>query len=386
MERELLMIPGPTNVNPSVLEALSAPTKSHVSQNFVELFRETLSDLKKVFMTKGETFVLAGSGTLAMEAATANFVEANDKVLNLVSGVFGQRFAEITKYHGATPSIVEVPWGKAVTPDIVKEALEKDEYKAVTIVHVDTSTGVANPIKDIGEVVRENSEAFYIVDTVCSLGGMEVRVDDWNIDVCIAGSQKCIATPPGLALIAINRRALSFLETRKSQANFYYGDLNNWLPIMRELTRYFATPPVNMIYALYQSLKSILEEGLENRFRRHYVLAEALRTAIDELGLQIVADRGHVADTVTAIYYPKGVKDQAFRRIVAERGVVIAGGLGPLAGKIFRIGHMGNINANDILVTIGAIEASLRELGYRFEYGSGLQAVQEKLLSRTKAK
>jgi aspartate aminotransferase-like enzyme len=148
---------------------------------------------------------------------------------------------------------------------------------------------------------------------------------------------------------------------------------------MKDPKKYFATPPVNMIYALRHALKSILEEGLRNRFKRHHVIAETLRTAIDELDLRIVADRRHVADTVTAIYYPKGVEDQAFRRIMTELGVVIAGGLGPLAGKIFRIGHMGNINANDILVTIGAIEATLKELGFHFKYGSGVQAVQEML-------
>jgi aspartate aminotransferase-like enzyme len=386
MERELLMIPGPTNVNPSVLTALGTPTKSHVSPWFVEVFRETLDNLKKVFMTQGETFVLAGSGTLAMEVAVANLVEPGDKVLSLVSGMFGQRFVEIARYHKAVPVVKEVPLGKAVTPTVVKETLEKDEYKVVTVVHVDTSAGVANPIKDIGEAVRKSSEAFYVVDTVCSLGGMEVRVDDWNIDFCVAGSQKCIATPPGLALIAVNKRTLDFLEARKNPANFYYGDLNNWLPIMRDPTKYFATPPVNMVYALHQALRLVLEEGLENRFKRHHVLAEALRTAIYELNLQLVADRRHAADTVTAVYYPRGVEDKVFRRIMAERGVVIAGGLGPLAGKIFRIGHMGNVNANDILVTIGAVENALRELGHHFKYGSGVQAARETLLSFTATK
>jgi aspartate aminotransferase-like enzyme len=386
MERELLMIPGPTNVNPSVLTALGTPTKSHVSPWFVEVFRETLDNLKKVFMTQGETFVLAGSGTLAMEVAVANLVEPGDKVLSLVSGMFGQRFVEIARYHKAVPVVKEVPLGKAVTPTVVKETLEKDEYKVVTVVHVDTSAGVANPIKDIGEAVRKSSEAFYVVDTVCSLGGMEVRVDDWNIDFCVAGSQKCIATPPGLALIAVNKRTLDFLEARKNPANFYYGDLNNWLPIMRDPTKYFATPPVNMVYALHQALRLVLEEGLENRFKRHHVLAEALRTAIYELNLQLVADRRHAADTVTAVYYPREVEDKVFRRIMAERGVVIAGGLGPLAGKIFRIGHMGNVNANDILVTIGAVENALRELGHHFKYGSGVQAARETLLSFTATK
>lgn len=381
MKRELLMIPGPTNIDPSILRALSKPTMSHVSADFTEIFRRSLNDLRKVFMTDGQTFILAGTGTLAMEAAVANVVEPNDKVLNLVSGMFGQRFVEILKYHKAVPTVVEVPWGKALKPNLVKDALKKDDFKAVTVVHVDTSTGVANPIKDIGEVVRKSSEAFYIVDIVCSLGGMEVRVDDWHIDICLTGSQKCIAMPPGLALIAINEGTSNFLEKRKSPVNFYYGDLNNWLPVMRNPTKYFATPPVNMIYALSRALKSILQEGLENRFKRHHVIAEALRTALHELNLQIVADRECAADTVTAIYYPKGVNDEVFTNTMAQRGIIIAGGLGPLVGKAFRIGHMSNVNPNAILATVGAIETTLRELGYRFKYGSGLRAAQELLLT-----
>lgn len=379
-ERELLMIPGPTNVDSSVFRALSKPTLSHVSPKFVQIFRQSLADLKKVFMTDGEAFIVAGGGTLAMEMAVANIVEPNDKVLNLVSGVFGQRFVEITKYHGALPTVVEAPWGEAVKPDMVKDALQRNDYKAVTVVHVDTSTGVANPIREIGQVVRNYSDALCIVDTVCSLGGMEVRVDDWKIDICLTGSQKCLGVPPGLALLVVRGEAMKLLETRRNPTNFYYGDFKNWLPIMRDPSKYFATPPVNMVYAFSEALKLVLEEGLEKRLRRHYLFAEALRAAMDALNLKIVAEREYAANTITAIHYPEKVEDQAFRRGMKECGVVVAGGLGPLRGKGFRIGHMGNVNLNDITSTIGAVEITLRNLGYRFEYGAGLKAAQEKLL------
>jgi len=375
------MIPGPTNVDSSVLRALSRPTLSHVSSEFVEIFKQSLVNLKKVFMTNGEAFIVAGSGTLAMEMAVANVVEPNDKVLNLVSGVFGQRFVDVTKYHRALPTVVEAPWGEAVKPGMVKDALQRDDYKAVTVVHVDTSTGVANPIREIGQVVKNYSDALYIVDTVCSLGGMEVRVDDWKIDICLTGSQKCLGVPPGLALLVVREEAMKLLETRSNPIDFYYGDFKNWLPIMRDPSKYFATPPVNMVYALSEALKLVLEEGLEKRFRRHYVCAEALRSAIDALNLKIVAEREYASNTITAIHYPGKVEDQAFRTGMKECGVVVAGGLGPLKGKGFRIGHMGNVNLSDITSTIGAVEITLRNLGHRFEYGAGLKAAQEKLLS-----
>jgi len=380
-ERELLMIPGPTNVDPAVLRALSKPTLSHTDPEFVKIFKESLNNLKKVFMTHNEAFVIAGSGTLALEMAIANIIEPGDKILNTVSGFFGQYFVEISKAHGALPKVLEAPWGKSIKPDQVKNALKEGDYKAVTVTHVETSTGVMNPIKEIGEIVKEYSNAFYIVDAVCSLGGMEVRVDDWNIDVCASGSQKCIGVPPGLALLSVSDKVLKLLEKRKSPVKFWYGDFRNWLPVMRDPSRYFATPPVNMIYALSEALKVVLGEGLEERFRRHHILAEAFRAAMDALNLKLVADREYVADTVTAVYYPKNIEDNAFRSEMRRRGIVVASTLGPLKGKGFRVGHMGNVSQNDIMSTIAAIEATLRNMGYQFNYGAGLTAAQEKILS-----
>jgi aspartate aminotransferase-like enzyme len=380
-ERELLMIPGPTNVDPAVLRALSKPTLSHTSSEFVKIFKESLDNLKKVFMTNNEVFVIAGSGTLALEMAIANIIEPGDKILNVVAGFFGQYFVKIAKAHGAVPTVLEVPWGKCIKPDKVKAALKECDYKAVTVTHVETSTGVVNPIKEIGEIVKEYSDAFYIVDTVCSLGGMEVRVDDWNIDICASGSQKCIGVPPGLALLSVSDEALKFLEKRKSSVNFWYGDLRNWLPVMRDPSQYFATPAVNMIYALSEALKILLNEGLEQRFRRHHILSEAFRTAMDALNIKLVAERECSADTVTAAYYPENIEDATFRSEMKRRGIVVASTLGPLKGKGFRVGHMGNVSQNDIMSTIGAIETTLKNLGYRFSHGAGSIAAQEKILS-----
>jgi len=377
-ERELLMIPGPTNVAPSVLRAMCKPPLSHISQEFANTFKEALNSLKRVFMTDSDVFVVAGSGTLALEMAIANIVEPSDKVLNTVSGFFGQYFVELSKVYGAVPHVLEVPYGKAIKPEKVREALEMDDYKAVTVTHVETSTGVANPIKEIGEIVRKYSDAFYIVDTVCSLGGMEVRFDEWGIDVCASGSQKCIGVPPGLALVAVSPKTLEYLEKRKTPVGSWYGSFKNWLPVMRDPTKYFATPPVNMIYALHEALKLALDEGLENRFRRHHVLAEAFRAAIKALNLKIVAEEGYEAATVTAIYYPEGIDDIQFRNEMKNRGVVVASTLGPLKGKGFRVGHMGNVSQNDIAATIAAIETTLKRLGYNVSLGSGIKTAEEK--------
>jgi aspartate aminotransferase-like enzyme len=380
-ERELLMIPGPTNVDPAVLRALSKPTLSHTSPEFIKIFKESLDDLKKLFMTNNDVFVISGSGTLALEMAVANVLEPGDRILNLVSGFFGQHFVKISKAHGATPEILEVPWGKSIKPEDVRDALKKGNYRAVTVTHVETSTGIANPIREIGEIVKQHSDAFYIVDAVCSLGGMEVRVDDWNIDVCVSGSQKCIGVPPGLGVLSINNRVLKLLETRRTPVNLWYGDLRNWLPVMRDPSQYFATPPVNMIYALSEALKILLDEGLEQRFKRHHILAEAFRAAMDALNLKLVAEREHAADTMTALYYPENIDDAAFRTEMKRRGIIVAATLGPLKGKGFRVGHMGNVNQNDITSTIGAIEATLKKVGYRFNDGVGVAAAQQKMLS-----
>lgn len=379
MGRELLMIPGPTNVDPAVLEAMAKPPVSHMSPRYGEILRWVLTALRKVFATDGEVFVLAGSGTVAQEAGAANIVEPGDDVLCLVHGQFGERLVEIVKRHGGCPDILGVEWGKSITADFVRRALGKKRYKAVTAVHVDTSTGVSLPLREICEVVSDEGP-FFIVDTVCSLGGVEVKTDEWGIDVNCSCSQKCLAAPPGLALLALSKRVMEFISDRKEPVGMYFSDVRNWVAAMHEPERfYFATPPVNMIYALEAALKIVLAEGLDNRFRRHHVMAEAFRKAIDALSLRIVAEDGYAADTVTAVYYPKDVEDQAFRSEVARKGVVITRGFGPLQGRVFRVGHMGNVDGEAILATVEAIEAALNTLTKTSNSGVGVKAAKETL-------
>lgn len=378
-ERRLLMIPGSTIQDPSVLRAMCQQSDSHLSLEWAEKFKPVLNDLKKILLTSGESFVFAGSGTLSQEAGLGSLIEPGDSVLCLDNGYFGGRFADIARRYGARTEVLRVEWGKAIKAEEVKRALKGKRFKAVTAAHVETSTGVAMPIREIGEALRD-SGLFFVVDAIASLGGMELRPDDWGLDVVCSCSQKCIGVPPGLVLIGAGRRAVEFLQQRKSDVAAFYADLKNWLPCMVDPAKYHATPPINLIYALGQACKLILKEGLEARFIRHRKLAEAFREAMKALGLRLVPEPGFEADTVTATYYPQGVEDSAFRQEVERNGVIIARGFGPLEGKIFRVGHMGQVTAADLMATIGAIERSFKTLEVKIELGSGLIAAQRALM------
>jgi len=368
------MIPGPTNVDPAVLRSMATPTLSHVSDTFANIFKETITDLGRIFKTTGLILPLAGSGTLGAEIALANIIEANDRVLAISGGYFGDRLAEVAATLGAKVDKLDVPWGSAAHLEEVDRKLASSDYKAMLVVHVDTSTGVANPAKELAALANRKNVLF-VLDTVCSMGGMDVQVDNWGIDVCFTGSQKALAIPPGMAVNSFSPKAVKVREERKSPIGTYYGDIKRWSPILEHPKRYFATPPVNMIYALHETCKMILSEGLEFRFARHAKLASAFRAALRAIGLRLLCEEKVSADTLTVAYYPDRIDDIAFRKTMGEQfGIAVAGGLGPLKGKIFRVGHMGNINANDIMATIAAIEGSLAEQGYNFQKGSGIAA------------
>jgi len=378
-ERRLLMIPGSTIQNPSVLSAMCRQSDSHLSLEWARRFKLVLEDLKKILLTKGESFVFAGSGTLSQEAGLCSLIEPGDSVLCLNNGYFGGRFTDIARRYGAKTEVLQVEWGKAIKPDEVRRVLKGKQFKAVTAAHVETSTGVAMPIREIAEVVR-SSGSFFVVDTIASLGGMELCTDDWGLDIVCSCSQKCMGVPPGLVLIGAGKRVVEFLQERKSDVPAFYADLKNWLPCMIDPAKYHATPPVNLIYALGQACKLVLEEGLEARITRHRRLAEAFREAMKALGLKLVPEPGFEADTVTATYYPQGVDDVAFRTEVEKNGVIIARGFGPLEGRIFRVGHMGQVTSADLMATIGAIERSFKKLQFEIEFGSGLGAAERVLM------
>ncbi|MDK2781692.1 MAG: alanine-glyoxylate transaminase / serine-glyoxylate transaminase / serine-pyruvate transaminase [Archaeoglobi archaeon] len=384
IERRLLMIPGPVENSPEVLMELGKPPISHMDPEFASIFGEALRDLREVFQTSGQPFVVAGSGTLAMEMSIVNVVERGERVLIVSNGLFGDRFKDICERHGYEYDILRAPAGERVSPERIEEMLESGEYKAVTVTHVDTSTGVRTDIKEIGEITKR-SGALLIVDDVCGTGGEMMKMDEWNVDVIFTGSQKGLGIPPGLAITVFSERALSAWDSRRTPVESYYCDIGLWMPVMEAYERgeakYFATPATNMIRALWRSLKILLEEGIEKRVRRHQIIGETFREAIKAMNMKIVPKSDEIAaNTLTVISLPNGIDDPSFRKEVRKRGVVLAGGLGELAGKTTRIGHIGLVDGNEVFSTIGAIEGALQSLGHDFEVGSGLRVASEKLL------
>jgi len=373
------MIPGPTNVDPKVLRSMARPTLAHTSGAFAAILKETLADLGQIFQTAGTILPLAGSGTLGAEVALSNVLEPGDNVLAVTGGYFGDRLAEISANLGSRVDRVEVPWGSAASIEDVERKLSAGSYKVLAAVHVDTSTGVANPAKELASLAREKGVVF-VLDTVCSMGGMDVRVDEWCVNVCFTGSQKALATPPGMTVISFDSKATRVGEERKTAPASYYGDLKRWQPILADPTKYFATHAVNMVYALHESCRMILAEGLEKRFNRHAKMASAFRAGLRAMGLGLLCEDKVASDTLTVAYYPTGVNDLEFRRSMAEEfGVTIAGGLGPLKEKAFRVGHMGNVSRSDILTTLAAIEGSLIKQKYGFQHGAGVSAANTAL-------
>lgn len=386
-DRKLLMIPGPVEFTPEVMRAMGMPTTSHVAPNFIEVFGQALERLREVFMCPaGQPFVVAGSGSLAMDMAAANLVEAGDAALVVNTGYFSDRFGAILERYGAQVTHVRASAvGGAPALEEVEAALRAGHYKLMTITHVDTSTGVAADVKGLAALGRKYG-TLVVVDGVCSVAGEELRQEEWGVDLVLTASQKALGTPPGLALVMAGPRALEAFRRRSSAVGCYYADWTNWLPIMEAYEArkpaYYGTPPVNLIWALNVSLGQILEEGMEARFARHRRLSNAFKAAMGALGLrQVPLTPELAANTLTAVYYPEGVDGSALLGYIGAAGAILAGGLHPeIRTRYFRVGHMGAVSASDILATVGAIERGLAQAGYRFEAGAGLAAAQAMLM------
>ncbi len=377
-EEKLLLIPGPTPVHPRIINRLSLPTISHVSPVFVREFKEALSNLKKiVFCERGKSFIVAGAGTLAMEMTLVNLLGKGEKALVVSQGYFGQRMGDIAKTFGFEYDVIQSPWGSAVQPEQLREQLEKKNYSLVVSTHVDTATGSCAPVREYAQAVREK-EALFAVDGVCATGGIEERMTDWGVDVILTAAQKCFGVPPGLAVLVFSEKAMDKRKSLES-VHAYYGDILNWLPVMEDPSRYFSTPCVNEIRAFSEGARVMLDEGMDVRFKRHQKSARALRAGLKSLGFSFFTDDKFFADTLSLPVYPRGVEDRAFRERLAEKRVIVAGGLGRLKGKVFRIGHMGNISYSQIEFAVNAVENTLSELEYAFHPGSGVKAVKEVL-------
>jgi alanine-glyoxylate transaminase/serine-glyoxylate transaminase/serine-pyruvate transaminase len=316
-----------------------------------------------------------------MDMAAANLVEPGEKALVVNTGYFGDRFAAILGRYGA-----EVTEVRAATvgdePGLaeVEAALKADQFKLMTITHVDTSTAVGADVQALA-ALGQRYGVLVVVDGVCSVAGEEMRQEEWGIDLALTASQKALGVPPGLALVVAGPRAMDAFRRRRSPVLNYYADWTQWLPIMEayEARRpsYYGTPPVNLIWALNVSLGQILDEGMDARFTRHRWLSDALKTAITALGMsQVPVSPGRMATTITAPYYPAGV-DALVLKQISQAGVILAGGLHPdIKARYFRIGHMGAVTPSDILTTVDAIEQGLARVGFEFEFGAGLAAAQ----------
>lgn len=366
MSRKPLMIPGPIEFDPSVMEKMGQPTLSHVAPAFIESFGRAIEMMREVWLApSGQPFIVAGSGTLAMDMAGTNLIEAGDNVLVVSTGYFGERYAELLTRYGANVTFLQSEVGDIVPYETVEAELATGKYKLMTFTHVDTSTGVLVDAKKMGALAQKYN-VLSILDGVCSVAGEEIRQDEWGIDVVVTASQKAVGVPPGLALLVASEKAMDVWKSRKTPVGNYYCDWSLWLPIMQAYEArnpsYFATPPVNLIQALEKSLELIFEEGMDSRFTRHKRLAQKFRDEMCSLGLSFIPKSEEItANTLSAPYYPEGVNGGEFLGKVGENGVVIAGGLLPShKTQYFRVGHMGIVNDEHIEKTTGAIKDALQ--------------------------
>ncbi|WP_422484973.1 pyridoxal-phosphate-dependent aminotransferase family protein [Gudongella sp. DL1XJH-153] len=375
--RRLVMIPGPTPVVRSIQDQMGRETVAFGDPGFVKDFKGVLTDLKELWDVDGEVFVVAGSGTMAMEMALSNTLKRGDNLLIVSHGYFGDRFIEIAEKKGLNVDVISSEWGKTVPVADIEKKLGEKSYQAITVTHVDTSTAAVASVAEIGEMMKKFPETIYIVDGVAASAGEEESLGKMNIDILFTGSQKAFGVAPGLAILWANQKAL---DRRKSLGNIqeYYIDFEKWIPIMNDTSKYYATPAVNMIWALQESIRLIKEEGLQERYERHRKVAKAMRAALEAMGFSILADPANRAVTLSCVLYPEGIEDAKFRTLLAEEGAQVAGGLGAYAGKMFRIGHMGNIDMLDLTGAITAIERTLYKMGVDV-LGKGVAALTKEL-------
>lgn len=372
-KKRLLMIPGPTPVVDSIRAQMARETVAFGDPDFIKDFKEVLNDLKELWNCDGEVFVVAGSGTLAMEMALANTFQKGDKYLLVSNGFFGDRFIEIAERKGLELIKLQAEWGETITVEQIEAKLDEGGFKGLSVTQVDTATGVLAPIKQIGEMVRKYEDLIYIVDGVCSVAAEAVDMKACHIDVLFTGSQKAFGVCPGLMMLWANQRALKRRDSLGTIME-YYCDYQKWLPVMQDPSKYYATPPINLIWALKESINIIKQETLPLRYDRHIKNAEAMQRAFQALGFTILAKEGVRAHTLSNLLYPEGIDDLAFRTKLAQEGVQAAGGVGKYAGKMLRIGHMGNVDVHTLVATLAALERTMISFNPNIKPGSALAA------------
>ncbi|MBS3975286.1 MAG: alanine--glyoxylate aminotransferase family protein [Syntrophomonadaceae bacterium] len=371
-----LMGPGPSDVHPRVLQALSYPLIGHLDPDFLLLMNETMDMLRKTFATNNQiTVPMSGTGSSGMETIFVNLLEPGDKVIIGVNGLFGQRMVDVAERVGALPIVVDAPWGEPVDPVAIEAAAKKSgKIKAIAVVHAETSTGVRQPLEPVSSIAKQY-EALFFVDAVTSLGGIPVNIDQIGIDACYSGTQKCLSVPPGLSPVTLSPQAGNILKDRKDKVRSWYLDLTMITKYWSSERFYHHTAPISMIFALHEGLKLILEEGLEAVYSRHQQNGEALQAGLTSMGLKLLVNPEYRLPMLTSVIIPEGVPDLEVRkRLLNHYGIEIGGGLGVLKGKIWRIGLMGHTSKRkNVVLLLSAIEDTLRQLGYHVPPGAGVE-------------
>ncbi|MCX5856759.1 MAG: alanine--glyoxylate aminotransferase family protein [Deltaproteobacteria bacterium] len=360
IEEILLLGPGPSCVRKEVYDALSRKTLGHLDPYFMTIM-DGIKDMLKRVMNTGNalTVPMSGTGSAGMEACFVNLVEPGDRVLVLINGVFGMRMSDVAARLGAEVDTLEFTWGTPVVPEAVEKKIREKAYRIVAVVHAETSTGVMNPVAEIGKMLK-GSDMLYLVDTVTSLGGIDVRMDDWGIDALYSGTQKCLSCPPGLAPLSFSERATAKLNGRKTKVPNWYLDLSLISNYWGAKRVYHHTAPVNMLYGLYQALLLLLEEGPEKAFQRHRKNHLALVSGLKGLGMEMLVEEPYRLPMLNTVLIPAGVDDLSIRKALrSEFKIEIGGGLGPLAGKIWRIGLMGHSSTEE---SVTRLLAALKKL------------------------
>jgi len=373
------MGPGPSDVDPRVLEAMSRPTIGHLDPAFLDMLNEIRQLLQYTFKTKNElTFAVSGTGSAGMETCVFNLVEPGDPVLICINGVFGMRMADIAERYGADVTTLDIEWGTVFEASQVAEALQKKPAKVVGIVHAETSAGAHQPLKEISKIVHDHG-AMLLVDTVTSLGGAEVDVGRWQIDACYSGTQKCLSCPPGLAPVTFGKAAVKKIDDRKTKVQSWYLDTSMIRKYWGSERLYHHTAPINMNYALLEALRIIKEEGLENRWKRHLANHKVLKAGLSAIGIDYVTQPGFELPMLNAVAIPSGVDDAAVRKqLLEEFNIEIGGGLGQFKGKAWRIGLMDSAcTMSNVMLFLSALEKCLAGQGVTFDKGASITAAAE---------
>ncbi|MBI3358631.1 MAG: alanine--glyoxylate aminotransferase family protein [Nitrospirae bacterium] len=378
--KRYLLAPGPTQVSPEVLLAMAQPILHHRAPEFVTLLDRVKKDLQWIYQTQNDVLILVSSGTGGMEGSVSNFFSPGDKVLTVNGGKFGERWTKLCTAYGVNAEEIKVEWGHAVNPSQIQAALEKDPtIKGVFTTASETSTGVAHPIREIGEIVKGYPNCLMIVDAVSALGVFDIRTDEWGIDIMVTGSQKALALPPGLAFVSVSNKAWGQADKAKN-AKFYFNFKKERDALSKNQTAF--TSAVSLVVGLDQSLKMMKEEGLQNVFARCGKLALATREAMKGLGLNLFP-KNCPSDSVTAIEAPEGYDgQQIYKDLRVKYGITAAGGQDQLKGKVFRIANMGYIDTFDVIIAVSAIEMVLKGMGHPLKLGTGVGIAQEILLKK----